>query len=117
MNTILYETAETVVNPPQGMFELVRGNDLRMIDRIAPMLRKQSVLLDLRDIERIDAAGIAALISLYGSAHKAGHEFKVCNVATRVAEILKLVGLDHILVNRDILFAAPAASRHGRPAA
>jgi anti-anti-sigma factor len=59
-------------------------------------------MLDLQRIDRIDAAGIAALISLYSTARIAGHEFTVCNVPARVAEILALVGLDHILFCQDI---------------
>jgi ABC-type transporter Mla MlaB component len=45
--------------------ELVRGSDRRLVDEMAPLVRREDVALDLRSVERIDAAGIAALISLY----------------------------------------------------
>jgi anti-anti-sigma factor len=99
------------------MTELVRGNDQRLIQRVAPLLRDKSVTLDLHNIDRIDAAGIAALISLYSTAHSAGHEFAVCNVPARVADILALVGLDHILVSRDVIHTSRAGACYERPAA
>jgi anti-anti-sigma regulatory factor len=52
-------------------------------------------------VERIDAAGIAALISLYSIASEAGHRFSVSNAAPRVAELLTLVGLDGILMSHN----------------
>jgi anti-anti-sigma regulatory factor len=63
------------------------------------------VTLDLTHVERIDAAGIAALISLYWCADAAGNRFTVVNASAHVAEILALVGLDRILLSRN---AAPA---------
>ena len=54
----------------------------------------------MRHIERIDAAGIAVLISLYGEAHLSGHEFAIVNASHRVVEILELVGLNRILISR-----------------
>lgn len=100
MNTAC-EATRAVVCTPAGLTELVRGDDERLVQRVAPLLREQSVALDLDGVERIDAAGIAALIALYKSAHTAGHEFSVFNAAQRVEEILNLVGLDHILVSHN----------------
>jgi anti-anti-sigma factor len=81
--------------------ELVRGNDHELVARLAPQVRERSVALDLAKVERIDAAGIAALISLYGCARDAGHSFSVLNLRPRVAEILSLVGLDRILLTQN----------------
>jgi len=96
----------TILNPMETAFistgeltELVRGQDQLLIARLAPVVRRQSVTLDLGLVERIDAAGIAALISLYASAHDAGHRFTVSNPSPRVDEILALVGLEAILVS------------------
>lgn len=117
MNCLLNETNEAMVVTPPGMTELVRGNESRLIQRVSPLLREQSVALDLNQIERIDAAGIAALISLYGIGRKAGHRFSVCNVSARVAEILTLVGLDPILVSHDAVWASQSGACFERPAA
>jgi len=66
-----------------------------------PFVREHSTVLDMGRVRRIDAAGIAALIATYGNARTAGNTFRVCNVTPHVAEILRLVGLDNILVTRE----------------
>ena len=76
------------------------GCDKGLLEKLAPLVRRENVSLDLGRVERIDAAGIAALISLYGSARDAGHCFSVTNASARVAEILALVGLDRILLSQ-----------------
>jgi anti-anti-sigma factor len=90
---------ELKIAAPYGMTELVRGNDHCLVAQMEPLVRRQNVALDLQAVDRIDAAGISALIALYGSAHDCGHEFRLCNVPARVAEILALVGLDAILLS------------------
>lgn len=88
-----------------NLHELVRGQEQRLLNDLEPVVLRQSVTLDMRQIERIDAAGIAALISVYGAAHMAGHEFAIINASPRVVEILELVGLDRILISQE---AVPA---------
>ena len=117
MNTTFYEANEALVVAPAGITELVRGADQQLIQRVSPLLRDRSVALDLRHIDRIDAAGIAALISLYSSARDAGHMFTVCNVSARVGEILALVGLEHILVSHNAVRGSHCGSCYERPAA
>ncbi len=101
MNGILSNTAETLVLAPGDVHELVRGQEQCLVERLTPIVRRQNVTLDLRHVERIDAAGIASLISLYGTALSAGNEFAVVNASHRVAEILALVGLDRILLSHN----------------
>lgn len=117
MSTTIYQPDETLVVAPFEMTELVRGDEQCLIQRVAPLLREKSIALDLHKIDRIDAAGIAALISLYSTARSAGHQFTVCNVKPRVAEILALVGLDHILVSHNAVFGSQCESCYERPAA
>lgn len=92
-------TEATPIMPPGNLRELVRGKEQALLAIMEPVVRRRSVTLDLREVERIDAAGIATLISLYGSAHAAGHEFTIVNASHRVEEILALVGLDRILLS------------------
>lgn len=90
--------------------ELVRGRELELVAELRLLVHSQSVRLDLSSIERIDAAGLAALVSIYCDACKDGHEFAVVNPSRRVARILALVGLDCILVSndsRELLVSAP----------
>lgn len=117
MNTTLCQDRETKIVEAAGMRELIKGLDQQLIQRVAPMLRAESIVLDLGNVDRIDAAGIAALISLYTGAHHAGHEFSVCNVNGRVAEILRLVGLDNILVSHNAVPGSHSGDCYRRSAA
>jgi anti-anti-sigma factor len=101
MTGILSNTEDTLIVAQHDMHELVRGQERDLVERLAPLVRRQSITLDLCQVERIDAAGISALISLYGTAQGAGNAFAVVNASARVAEILGLVGLDRILIARD----------------
>jgi len=83
-----------------GTMDLVRGSEHKLMARLAPLVRRQSVALDLGQVKRIDAAGVAALVSLYRGAREAGHSFTVCNPTRRVEEVLALFGLDQVLVSR-----------------
>jgi anti-anti-sigma factor len=82
--------------------ELVRGSEQQLLERLQPLVRRQSVTLDLENIERIDAAGLAALITLYCDACKAGYRFTIVNPSPRVREILAIVGLDALLVSQNM---------------
>ncbi|MGD0095339.1 MAG: STAS domain-containing protein [Terracidiphilus sp.] len=102
METVNFPAGEAVaVTEVIELTELVRGNEQAMLSRLAPQVRRQSMVLDLSSVQRIDAAGIAALISLHANAYEAGHCFTVVNPTPHVAEILSLVGLERILVSRN----------------
>jgi anti-anti-sigma factor len=117
MNTILTRARELHVAAPADFIELVRGNDARFIAQFTPLVHECNVTIDMTAVHRIDAAGIAALISLYGYAREAGNTFHVSNVHPRVEEILQLVGLDHILVTDDAVRPAAPSIRMECPAA
>jgi anti-sigma B factor antagonist len=97
------EICEKVANvaAPEEMTELVRGHELGLMEKMEPLVERESVSLDLSGVERIDAAGIAALIRLYCDAHKAGHEFKIVHPGRHVREILGLVGLERLFVESE----------------
>jgi anti-anti-sigma factor len=80
--------------------ELVRGNEQQLLERLQPLVRRQNLTLDLENIERIDAAGLAALITLYCDACQAGYRFAISNPSRHVREILAIVGLDRILTTQ-----------------
>jgi anti-anti-sigma factor len=113
--TRYFETNTTIT--PGNLHELVRGQEHCLIEILEPIVRRQSVTLDLSQIDRIDAAGIAALISLYGSAHAAGHQFSIMNASHRVVEILALVGLDQILQSHDAVPCPESDPCYEMPAA
>ncbi len=81
--------------------ELVRGNEQQLLARLQPLVRRQNITLDLAHVTRIDAAGLAALITLYCDACQAGYRFAITNPSRHVWEILALVGLDALLESHD----------------
>jgi anti-anti-sigma factor len=129
------------INPPQGDFpmtiamcepmttlnitmidsagaeELVRGQVAGLIERLGRLVTEQSVALDLGAVERIDAAGIAALVLLYQNAHAAGRRFRVTNVPPRVEDLLAMVGLERYLGSQPAGPASLSGHRVERPAA
>lgn len=80
--------------------ELVRGADEAFVEAMEPVVKNANVTLDMATVERIDAAGITALLRLYRSAHDAGHGFHVANTSAHVAKVLHVVGLDDVLSAR-----------------
>lgn len=111
MTGIHFNTSNPMLIAPGDLHELVRGQEQEFVERMTPIVRKQSVTLDFAQIERIDAAGIAALISLYGAAENAGNRFNVVNACAHVVEILKLVNLDRILISHAAMANAGAAAQ------
>ena len=106
MTTADFSKIDSSLAVPE-LTELVRGNELQLLDRIQPLVRRQSVTLDLENVGRIDAAGLAALITLHCDAGKAGHRFAVANPSPHVREILALVGLEALLVVQHSAESAP----------
>jgi anti-anti-sigma factor len=78
--------------------EIVRGQEEKFLEQFEPIVRSNSIELDMSRVERIDAAGIAALIKLYCDATQAGRGFKILNPRPHVREILALVGIDRVLM-------------------
>lgn len=81
--------------------EFVRGQEQKFLEQLQPLVSAQNVVLDLGKVTRIDAAGLASLITLYCDACKAGHSFRIVNPSVHVAELLALVRLDRLLVARE----------------
>jgi anti-anti-sigma factor len=115
--TLSCETMEPAeLNQPVSC-QLVRGQVEGVVDRVAALVLKYNVTLDLGGVERIDAAGIAGLVALYQRAQSAGHSFRVTNVPERVAEILSMVGLERFLISRNVVRNSQCDCREQRPAA
>lgn len=93
---VYFESAPAV---SAGIPELVRGAEQDLLDHLLPLVRRQCVLLDLESVTRIDAAGLAALVTLHCEACKFGHSFTVSHPGHHVREIMALVGLDRILIS------------------
>jgi anti-anti-sigma factor len=97
--------------------QLLRGEDAGLVDRVGPLVRESNVTLDLTGVDRIDAAGISMLVTLYSGASRAGHRFNVSNASPRVVQILAVVGLDRLLVSHNAVQNSEYRCRFGRSAA
>jgi anti-anti-sigma factor len=97
--------------------ELVLGHERDLVARVAPLVRGQSIALDLAQIERVDAAGIAALVELYALACEAGNDFCILNAAPHVTEVLRVCGLDRILISHNAVHDSYSGRRIERTAA
>lgn len=91
-----YQTAE-----PAGMSEVVRGECVRLLERLGLLVAEQNVMLDMTGVVRIDAAGISTLLTLYCRAREAGNRFALVNVPARIVEILSVVGLEPLLLSHN----------------
>lgn len=117
MSSTLCNTTATVAIWAGEYNELVWGHDRWLLERVLPLVHEQSITLDLRSIERIDAAGIAALVTVYATACQAGHKFAVSNPSHQVAKILGLVGLDRILLSQNAVHTSHCGPHLERSAA
>src|ERR1700677_3956139 len=108
LNNFPLDSATQIVS---GVRQLVRGREQEILEELQPLVESSSVCLNLSSVERIDAAGLAALVSLYCAASKAGHEFAVVYPSPQVARILTIVGLDRVLLWKDSEETLPPATR------
>ncbi|MFZ0286109.1 MAG: STAS domain-containing protein [Terriglobales bacterium] len=76
---------------------IVRGQEVRSL-RSAVVSEKDSriVVLDLSDVETLDAGGLTTLLSLHQWALSRGVQLKLVNPSHFVREILALTRLDHV---------------------
>ena len=117
MTSAICNTTKTMAIDAGDSTELVRGHDQWLLQRIMPLVHHQSLVLDLSPIERIDAAGIAALVTVYATACQEGHNFTVCNPSRQVARILALVGLDRIFLSQNAVRTSQSGPSFRRSAA
>ena len=87
------------------------GQDGLLAQTRQPLVRERNVALDLACVDRIDAAGITALVALYRDARQSGTRFSVTNASPRVAQILSMVGLDRYLLSHNAVQNSQYGSR------
>jgi anti-anti-sigma factor len=118
-STLCNDSAATAITQdgPIELTELVKGHEQFLLQQMGPLVSRQSLELDLTPVERIDAAGIAALVTLYANACQAGHSFTISNAQPRVARILALVGLDRILMSQNAVQSSHSGQELHRSAA
>jgi anti-anti-sigma factor len=113
----MFQAAEAAEPSEPMRGQLVLGQDAGLLEHVGPLVRERSVILDLAGVDRIDAAGITALLALYRGARESGHRFSLTNVSARVAQILVVVGLDRFLLSHNAVRNSHCGPQTRRPAA
>jgi anti-anti-sigma factor len=80
------------------MGRMVAGEDTRALwDGVRHTAGKRLVVLDLAEVDAIDAAGLGLLVFLHTSASIDGMGLKIINPTERIRELLALTNLDSVL--------------------
>jgi len=101
---------------------IVRGEEVRAL-RNAVVSEKQSriVVLDLSDVESLDAGGLTTLLSLHQWAQSRRVQLKLVNPSHFVREMLVRTKLDHVFdistLDHALYVLSGAGCRHTRLAA
>ena len=98
MRKALFAAQDAIIIETCEAAEWVRGTESALLDRFGSLVSGQSVVLDFSAVERIDAGGLAVLVSLYRTSRDSGYRFAITNPAARIGEILAVVGLDRVLM-------------------
>jgi anti-anti-sigma factor len=89
---------------------IVVGKELsKLRDAVLCELDQQTIMLDLRAVEVIDAGGLGLLVFLHTCAHGLGTALKLRNPTQRVAELFRLTNLDSVF---EIFPSEDVSSRH-----
>src|SRR5215470_2313478 len=76
---------------------IVAGDPIRALqDTVMCQVGRRLVVLDLAEVDTIDAAGLGSFIFLKTLACVAGMEFKLMNVSERIRELLNVARLDSV---------------------
>jgi anti-anti-sigma factor len=77
---------------------IVRGESVSTLrNTVISGANTRVILLDLSDVEAVDAGGLSAMISLYHWSRSRGVQFSLVNPSHFIHEVLVRTGLDQIL--------------------
>lgn len=110
----VHNLGEVAIFECAGRITIEGGDALR--DAVLHQPYIQVVVLDLKKVCNIDAAGLGVLATLRSWAKANGTELKLMNVAPRVEKLLELTGLRSVLTicsGREMLDLWCRALRHG----
>jgi anti-anti-sigma factor len=76
---------------------MVAGEDLKELHRMATAQRAAGLVIDLREVETVDAAGLGTLLRVRQWCDSRGTSLKLVNLNRRVREVLALTALDSVI--------------------
>lgn len=109
LNVTIEESGETVILHCVG--RIVRGHETAILCPAARQ-HKPTIILDLSEVDAIDAAGIGALVSLQA----AGIYLRLMNPSKPVREILQVTRLDTVfeILKSPLTASQEETARHAR---
>lgn len=81
---------------------LVRGREQAMLAQLLPLVAANNVVLSLEQVQKIDAAGLGALVLLYGEARKVRRSFRLIKPSRIVKGLIRIVGLELVLSSHNV---------------
>ncbi|ARV61288.1 sulfate transporter [Nostocales cyanobacterium HT-58-2] len=81
---------------PFGIFDGVKGHELRQEINDIATTEFDIVLIDLQDVKFIDSSGLGALVSVAKSVRNAGRKLYVCSINDQVKMLFELTKMDRI---------------------
>lgn len=77
--------------------KIVAGEGLKGLQRTATTQRAAALIIDLRQVEALDAAGLGTFLRIKQWCDAQGMNLKFVNSGKHVQEVLALTGLDSVL--------------------
>ena len=80
-----------------GVITVGAGN-MMLRDIVASLLKEgnKKLLLNLRDVEYIDSAGLGELVKTHTTLERQGGQLKIVNINQKVRDLFKLTGLHKV---------------------
>jgi anti-anti-sigma factor len=76
---------------------IVAGHEVQMLESVAGVQTCERLLLNLANVDAIDARGLAGLIAIQWQCLNDGIEFAIVNPSARVYDLMRLVKLDGVV--------------------
>ncbi|PSB22213.1 anti-sigma factor antagonist [Phormidesmis priestleyi ULC007] len=88
---------QTIVICPKGFVNAANASALQNQLAIAvESTHNSDLLIDMRDVESLDSAGLMVLVSTLSLAQKQNKRFSVCSVSASIRIIFELTQLDRV---------------------
>jgi phospholipid transport system transporter-binding protein len=89
---------------------LVRGADLDHFQEVVTAEAARHMVLDLEEIQAMDAAGLGVLVYLHHWSLQSGVQLAIANMSCRVRSLLELTNLESILPVESVPHLAASAA-------
>src|SRR5258708_6451940 len=97
---------------------IVMGEETALLrDEVKKIIAKNKrIVLNLRDVNYIDSAGLGTLVALHTTAHTAGGSIKLANLTKRVGDLLQVTKLLTVFDVHESEYDALESYRNESPA-